>query len=84
MNKTQANAVLCAILSTVAASPEGAPAGILYAAMVGKATLAEYQALEGIAVAKGLVTKDGHLLTITEAGKAIAAKIDAAYAKGSA
>jgi hypothetical protein len=43
MDRQTANALLAAILETVAAGP--APSGVMYAAMMGRATLDDYQGL---------------------------------------
>lgn len=53
-------------LCTLAETPEGAPSGVLYAAlMTAGVTLSEWQDAVAWMVANGLVTKDGDILRPT-------------------
>jgi hypothetical protein len=78
MDCQTANALLAAILETVAAGPS--PSGVMYAAMMGRATLDDYQGLIRIAESVGLVTVVRHEVTITDKGRETVAKIRAARA----
>jgi hypothetical protein len=79
MDRKQANVYLAVILETVCESPHGAPSGYLYAALMGKGvSLDEYNGLLGALKDRGLVNVAGsHLVTITDAGKAVVAQIKA-------
>ena len=78
MDRQTANAILAAILETVAAGP--APSGVMYAATMGRVTLDEYQGLIQIAASVGLVTVAHHEVTITDRGRETVAKIKASRA----
>lgn len=80
MDRKQANVLLAVILETVSeAGALGAPEGPMYAAMMGLVELEDFQQLVEIAVSVGLVKRAGsHLLTITEKGREMVAKIAAA------
>jgi hypothetical protein len=80
MTRNEANAYLAAILETIAELPNGAPSGHLYAALMGRLELTDYQALVGIAKDAGLVQERGHLLTMTPKGREMVAKITAVRA----
>lgn len=76
MTKQQANAYLCAILETVAEVPTGTPSGIMYAALMDKLSLDDYQGLLDIARDCGLVKVDrSHLVTLTPKGLDMIVKI---------
>lgn len=78
MNRAELNGYLSVILETVAdMGAEGAPSGVMYAAMQSRVSLQEYQSVLGIALQGGLVEQTAHLVTITEKGRAIVAKIAA-------
>ena len=78
MDRQTANVILAAILETVAEGP--APSGVMYAAMMGRVTLDDYQALLHIAGTCGLVTVERHEVAITDKGRETVAKIQAARA----
>lgn len=78
MDRQTANVILAAILETVAKGP--APSGVMYAAMMGRVTLDEYQGLIQIAASVGLVAVERHEVTITAKGRETVAKIAAARA----
>lgn len=75
MDRKKANQILTAILLAVAEMPEGAPEGPMYAALMGTASLEEFQGLVEIAASCGLVTRSGHVLTIAPKGREMVAKI---------
>ena len=81
MDKRTANVLVAAILETVAEVEGGCPSGHMYAAMVGKVELADFEALLGICKSVGLVNvAPSHLVTITPKGREAVAKIKAARA----
>ena len=57
LSRTQAKIVLAAVLETVAASPDGAPAGPMYAALMSVCTLEEFNGLLEIAKGREVVAK---------------------------
>ena len=65
------------ILETVTESPDGAPSGVMYAAMMGKIALLDFQGLLDIAKSVGLVNVSAHLVTITPKGQEMVKKIKA-------
>ncbi len=78
MTRNECNVFLAAILETVAASPTGAPAGVMYAALCGRMDLLDFEGLLTIAKEVGLVTRDAsHVIKITAKGRATVAKIEA-------
>lgn len=81
MDRSEANACLCAILETLHEIPEGVPSGHMYAALMGRTSLEEYEALLEIAKRGGLVDVKSHLVTITSKGRDMVAKIQAHVAK---
>lgn len=55
--------VLHAVYQVIAGSPEGAPAGVIYAGLMQHGcTLAQYESIEAVLVRTGLVEKKGDLL----------------------
>lgn len=82
MNKHEANVLLAVILTTVAETPDGAPEGVMYAALMNRVELADFQSLLSIAQQVGLITRARHVVTITARGLALAAKLEA-FAKES-
>jgi len=82
MDRQTANVILAAILETVAEGP--APSGVMYAAMMGRVTLDDYQGLIRIAESVGLVTVVRHEVAITDKGRETVAKIRAAREAGKA
>jgi hypothetical protein len=73
--------VVAATLSALAASSDGsAPEGVLYAAMMGVCDLQAFNVAMGFLCSAKLATCTGHVVRITEAGRAIAAQIDEAMA----
>lgn len=80
MTRDQLNLYLAAILSTLAETGSG-PESSLYLAI--GVSLDEWETIKYLLVHAGFVTEAYNELTITEAGRAIAAKVDAArQAKG--
>jgi phosphopantetheinyl transferase (holo-ACP synthase) len=77
MTRNEANQYLAVILETVAkAGKSGAPNGYLYAAFNSKGmTLDEYQMLISLAKSGELIEESNHLLTITDKGREMVAKI---------
>jgi hypothetical protein len=82
MTRNQANKILCVILTTIAASPDGAPSGVMYAGLAGEVELADFNELLGICVSTGLVREASrHLYVATDKGRAMAAKVEAFAAR---
>lgn len=77
MTKHQINVALAALLTTLADTGE-APEGTLYAAMMSKYSLDQFNSLVGMLKQAGLVTSAYHLCSITPKGRELAAKIMAA------
>lgn len=85
MTRNEANVFLAVILETVAAAgAAGAPSGPMYAAMMGRMDLGDYQTLVGIATDCGLVTQASNVVHITLKGRDTVAKIDASRASKAA
>ena len=80
MTRKEANVFLAAILEIAAETPGGAPSGPMYAAMMGKLSLDDYQGLVQIAKECDLVTEEHHVVSITSKGREMVAKIKAARA----
>jgi hypothetical protein len=77
MTRNEANVILAAILETVA-EVNDAPSGHMYAALMGKVSLDDYNELLGIARNVGLVTvSPAHLVSITDKGRQMVEKIKA-------
>lgn len=79
MKRDKVNALLAAILCTLAEVRDGeAPAGHLYAALMGECDLQTFQALTGI-LQRGGLTEDrgGCVIGITQKGRELAADIEA-------
>jgi predicted RNA-binding Zn-ribbon protein involved in translation (DUF1610 family) len=85
LTREEANAYLAAILETVAASPDGAPSGVMFAGLSGgrglrgpfPLTAAEYRMLLGLAKAGGLVTERADVVRITDRGRDMVRRIEA-------
>lgn len=78
MSRKEANAYLAAILEALdAAGDNGAPEGHMYAAMMGRIDLTDFQGLMSIAEEVSLITRKSHLATITTKGRDMVAKIRA-------
>ena len=75
MTRHEANVYLAAILETVEAMPEGAPSGPMYAVLMGKMNLTDYEMLVETAMSAGLLTKSSHVLYITDKGRDMVKKI---------
>lgn len=71
MDRKQANVYLATILTTVGDIPEGTPSGPLYAALMGRMSLDDYQMLIGMCKGGNLLTEAGHVLKLTDKGKAL-------------
>jgi hypothetical protein len=79
ISRKEASVFLAVILTTVAKSGNcEVPSGHLYAALMGRLSLDDYQGLIDIASNVGLVTVQSHVVTITSKGREIAEKINAA------
>jgi hypothetical protein len=72
MNRDQANVYLAIILTTVGDMGEqGTPSGPLYAGLMGKMGLDDYTMLVGMCKSASLMTEEGHVLKLTDKGKAL-------------
>lgn len=83
MNRNKLNALLAVILETLADEKilsAGAPRGVLYSALMGEIDLPEYDELESLLIAGGLIARRSDCLRITNAGLAIVEKIAQARA----
>ena len=81
MNKQKFFILTSILLPALAqqAPGRGTPSGPMYATLMGKVSLDEYQtAIRLLAGAGFVVADDSHLVTITEKGRAIAARLVAA------
>jgi hypothetical protein len=66
--------IVTAILEAIhAAGPSGAPAGVLYAALMTTCgwTLSQFESAMGGLVRSGLVRRDGYLYFLSSAGEAV-------------
>jgi hypothetical protein len=72
--------VTAAILTTVADTPEGAPSGVVYAALMNHVSLDEYQNILSRLTGNGLVNQSNYLIRATPAGVQIANKLKAVFA----
>lgn len=78
LDRKKANVVVGAILETVSEVGE-VPSGTMYAAMIGKVELADFEELLGICKSVGLVkVSQSHLVTLTAKGEEAVKKIKAA------
>jgi hypothetical protein len=78
MERTKVVAGISALLTTVAEFGT-APDGICFAALShGGFSFDEYQAIRGALIRAGYLTLAGHVLTVTDSGKAKANEINAA------
>ena len=77
MTRTEMNVYLAAILTTVAESPDGAPSGVMYAALQDQLGLQDYQDLLTICTSTGLCEKSNQLITLTSKGRDMVSKIKA-------
>jgi hypothetical protein len=75
MNRQQANIYLATILTTVAEMGE-APSGHLYAGLMGRMNLDDYNMLIGICKGGSLMTESNHVLTLTAKGQEMVKKIN--------
>lgn len=83
MNRDKLNAMLAAVLETLADPTilsDGAPSGVLYSAMMGEVDLGEFQEVEEVLLRGGLVARRSDCLRITNAGLAVVEKIAKARA----
>jgi hypothetical protein len=51
---------VAAIYETIKETPDGAPGGILYAALMGHMSLAQFEGIMSVLIKAGLVRKSGH------------------------
>lgn len=79
--KTLCLVVLSAIADLSDGVMGGVPSGHLYASLMGQMDLTTYQRIIETIKSAGWVTESGHLLTATERGKAIGAKVNEALKK---
>lgn len=64
------------VLDAVAATPDGAPSGVIYAALVGRfANLGQYQSFMGTLVSKGMLEQQGDLYLMTKPGSTFLARL---------
>lgn len=85
MTRNQINVALCALIATLADAGE-APEGILYAALQARDPnlydLRTFESLVELMVGGGLVRRaGGHVLRVTEKGRAVGRQIEA-HARG--
>ena len=81
MNRDTLNRYLAAVLTTLRESDDEAPSGILYAALMAHGcSHGDFMTVQAMLVSSGLATLDGDMLALTDAGRAIADKINAAIA----
>lgn len=73
--------VLAALAEGEAGIYNGVPNGHLYAAIMDKVSLDEWNKVLGVVKRVGWVTETGHLLKITDKGKASLAKMEAVLAE---
>jgi len=60
-------AALGMVYDAIVSEPQGAPAGVIYAALMhGGCTLSQYESMERILVASKVVRKEGDLLFATD------------------
>lgn len=78
MTRDQLNVGLATIITSLAETGGEAPAGHIYAALMAHYTLDDYNDIMSVLKRAGLVTEERHLVTITSAGRELAAKIEAA------
>jgi hypothetical protein len=77
MTRNEANVFLAVILGTVGETSGGVPSGHLYAALMGRMGLDDYENLIGLAKQAGLVVEArSHLLTLTPKGRDMVATIE--------
>ena len=83
MNKTSFNVAAAGILAACAGAGRlGAPAGHMYAALMGNGySLQDFEQIMGALVQSGHVVKHGECYTLTAKGAALNASIDAAIAE---
>ncbi len=79
MTRNDLNVLLCAILATLAEFPEGAPSGVMFAAVSQSArgSLEDYQTAIAVVKGGGLATERDRVLTITPKGREVVSKITA-------
>ncbi len=76
LSRDQINGYLAIIIETLyEAGDAGFPSGHLYAAMMGHVSLDEYQGLLAVAKQIEIVKESSHLLTLTDKGRAMLAKL---------
>lgn len=76
MDRRDANIMLSAILETIhAAGQEGAPLGPMYAALMSRVNLDEFQRLIQLLTKGGLITSMGHVARLTDRGQETVRKI---------
>ncbi len=75
-------AVALDLLEAIAIGGEmGAPGGHLYAPLMGKLSLSQFQQIVGQMQGRGFIEQHGDCYTITESGKAFTAKLKASVEK---
>lgn len=60
--ETEVRRAVTAIAATVGETPDGAPEGVIYAAMMGLCDLHQFQCMVDILLDAGLVTRRSHVL----------------------
>ena len=61
-----------AVVAAVNDCPEGVPGGSLYAALMSRCSLSQFQQMMGALTETGLLRKHGELYTATDKGRAFA------------
>jgi len=76
MDRKQANVYLATILTTIAdMGQEGAVSGHLYAGLMGRMNLDEYNMLIGLCKGGSLLTESSHVLKLTDKGREMVKRI---------
>jgi hypothetical protein len=76
LSRDQINAYLSVIIETVYESGDaGCISGHLYAAMMSRVTLDEYNGLLSVAKQADILTESGHVLRLTDKGRMVLAKL---------
>jgi len=78
MTRNELNGYLCAVLETLGeVAPYTAHEGPMYAAMMGKVSLEEFQTVLTVAAKGGLVERANHVVALTSKGLEMVRKIQA-------
>lgn len=77
LTRQKVNQILAAILETAAEVQGGAPSGVMYAALSGQLSLADFNEILAIATDCHLVKVESHLVMIQPKGLQMVSKIQA-------